>query len=41
MLGWVPRAKKVEEGLDEVLEIYYKERDDGAGMQELDDTYGL
>ncbi|KAF7940095.1 uncharacterized protein EAE98_000222 [Botrytis deweyae] len=41
VLGWVPRAKKVEEGLDEVLEIYYKERDDGAGMQELDDTYGL
>ncbi|TGO43987.1 hypothetical protein BCON_0672g00020 [Botryotinia convoluta] len=41
VLGWVPRAKKVGEGLDEVLEVYYKERDDGAGMQELDDTYGL
>ncbi|KAF7928777.1 uncharacterized protein EAE97_009619 [Botrytis byssoidea] len=41
VLGWVPWAKKVEEGLDEVLEVYYRERDDGAGMQELDDTYGL
>ncbi|TGO23024.1 hypothetical protein BPAE_0146g00020 [Botrytis paeoniae] len=41
VLGWVPRAKKVGEGLDEVLEIYYKDRDDGAGMQELDDAYGL
>ncbi|KAF7883951.1 hypothetical protein EAF00_011263 [Botryotinia globosa] len=44
VLGWVPRAKKVEEGLDEVVEVYYRgERDDGAGagMQELVNTYGL
>ncbi|ATZ47254.1 hypothetical protein BCIN_02g05470 [Botrytis cinerea B05.10] len=40
-LGWVLRAKKVEEGLDAVLETYFKQIDDGSGMQELDDTYKL
>ncbi|KAF7912509.1 uncharacterized protein EAF01_001530 [Botrytis porri] len=41
VLGWVPRAKRLGEGLDEVLEVYNRERDSGVGMQELDTTYGL
>ncbi|KAF7943153.1 hypothetical protein EAE96_011095 [Botrytis aclada] len=41
VLGWEPRAKKVGEGLDEVLDVYYKERDDGTGKQEFNCSYGL
>lgn len=41
VLGWVPREKKVSDGMNEMLEAYFKGKRDASEMKELDSTYKL